>query len=98
MLFCTFLFMKTIFQAVVRMIAVLLSLALRWMSSVMQFVLMENVKMTLPMKMVGLMLMSSVYLSCPMRYCCNDSLCRLWSPLYFKFLCSLATFTLNAPA
>jgi hypothetical protein len=29
----------------------------------MLFVLMENVKMNLPMKMVGLMLMSSMYLS-----------------------------------
>ena len=49
----------------------------RWMSSVMLFVLMENVKMTLPMKMVGLMLMSSMYLSCRMRYYCNDLLKHL---------------------
>ena len=58
-------------------IAVLLSLTLRWMSSVMLFVLLKNVKMTLLMKMVGLMLMSSMYLSCPMRYCCNNLLKHL---------------------
>ena len=75
-LFCTILLMKTVFQAVVTIIAARLSMPLRWMFCVMLFVRMDNVKMNLLMKMVGLMLMSSKYLSSMMRCRSTDLLKR----------------------
>ena len=77
MLFCMILLMKTMFPAVVITSAVLFSPMLKWMSSVMLLVLVENVRMTLLMHMVGLMLINCMYRGCLMSSCCNGPLQHL---------------------